>query len=229
MVKCVIDFNKMVDNYVYRESRPKQAGRYYPSEIGLCMRKLWYSYIFPAETKPELLKIFEVGNILHDFVVQVIKSDKNPDVELLKSEFPLRLDSGDFVVSGRVDNLVLVKADNKEVLVEVKSTSDVEYVAEAAGHNKMQLQLYMYITGIRNGVLLYLDKKNLLSKVFAVDYDEAEAKRIIGRFAELHRLLKEKKLPEPEARQSQDTLWQCKFCEFRERCYAATPSSGKWL
>ncbi len=225
----MIDFNKMVDNYIRREQRPKAVGRYYPSEIGLCMRKLWYSYKFPSEIETDLLKIFEVGNIMHDFVVDVLKSDKNPDVDLIKSEFPLRLDRGDFVVSGRVDNLILVKANGKEVLVEVKSTSDVAFVNEAAPHNKMQLQLYMHITGIHNGILLYLDKKNLQSKVYVVDYDEEEAKRVMERFGMLHDNLKLGKLPEPEARSSKDTTWQCKFCEFRERCYAATPSSERWL
>jgi len=225
----MIDFNKMVDNYIRREQRPKAVGRYYPSEIGLCMRKLWYSYKFPSEIEPDLLKIFEVGNILHDFVVDVLQSDKNPEVDLIKSEFPLRLDREEFVVSGRVDNLILVKANGKEVLVEVKSTSDVALVNEAAMHNKMQLQLYMHITGIHNGILLYLDKKNLQSKVFVLDYDEEEAKKIVERFGMLHDKLKLGKLPEPEARSSKETIWQCKFCEFRERCYAATPSSERWL
>ncbi len=225
----MIDFNIMIDNYLRKEQRPKSVGRYYPSEIGLCMRKLWYSYKTPAETKPELLKIFELGNIMHDFVVDVLESRKTPDVELVKSEFPLRLDGKGFVISGRVDNLILVRSSGKEILVEVKSTADVGSVQEASEHNKMQLQLYMYITGIKHGILLYVDKKNLQSKIFKVEYDEDEAERIVERFGLLHRFLTEGRLPEPEARAKQEDLWQCRFCEFRERCYAATPSSEKWL
>lgn len=225
----MIDFNLMIDNFIRREQRTKHIGRYYPSEIGLCMRKLWYSYRFPSETPPELLKIFEVGNIMHDFVVRVLDSKKTPDVELVKSEFPLRFDGDGFIVSGRVDNLILIKSSDKEVLVEVKSSGDVGFINQAAHHNKMQLQLYMHITGIHNGILLYLDKKNLLSKVFTVEYDEEEANRIIGRFAALHKSLTEGKLPEPEARANKEETWMCKFCEFKERCYAATPISKEWL
>ncbi len=225
----MIDFNKMIDKFVKREQRAKTIGRYYPSEIGLCMRKLYYSYRFTSETDPELMKIFEVGNIMHDFVVKVMKSDKNPEVELVKSEFPLRFDADDFVVSGRVDNLILIKADGRQVLVEVKSTGEVDFVKEAPPHNKMQLQLYMHITGIHNGILLYVDKKNLQSKVFTVEYDEEESKRIIERFGTLHRSLQEGKMPEAEARKAKETTWMCKFCEFRERCYAATPMSREWL
>jgi len=35
----MIDFNKLVDNHIAREHRPKQIGRYYPSEIGKCFGK----------------------------------------------------------------------------------------------------------------------------------------------------------------------------------------------
>ncbi len=225
----MIDFNKMIDNFIKREARQKVAGRYYPSEIGLCLRKTWYSYRFPSELKPELLKIFEVGNILHEFVVDVLKSDKNPEVDLLKSEFPLRFDGNGYIVSGRVDDLILIKEEGKEVLVEVKSTGDISFVDSASPHNKMQLQLYMHITGIKNGILLYIDKRNLQSKVFIIEYDEEEAKKIMQRFDSLHAHLKDEKLPAPEARSSAKSVWQCKMCEFRDRCYAATPSSREWL
>ncbi|MBI3190501.1 hypothetical protein HYZ41_02235 [archaeon] len=103
----MIDFDHMIDNYLKKEHRPKGMGRYYPSEIGLCMRKTWYSYKFPQETQPDLIKVFEVGNIMHDFVVQVLKSEKNPEVELIKSEFPFHHQVDDFVISGRIDNLIL--------------------------------------------------------------------------------------------------------------------------
>lgn len=225
----MIDFDSMIDNHLKRESRPKGAGRYYPSEIGTCLRKIWYSYIYPQETGAELMKIFQLGNMMHDFVVDVLRSEKNPDVQLLKSEFPLRFDVDDFVVSGRVDNLILVKASGKEFLVEVKSAGSVEYITEAKPHNIMQLQLYMHVTGIKSGLLLYLDKRNLKSKIYEVKYDEKEAMKIVERFRELHKHLKEKKLPLPEARGSKENLWMCRYCEYHDRCYAATPSSRIWL
>jgi len=93
----------------------------------------------------------------------------------------------------------------------------------------MQLQLYMHVLGIHNGVLLYLDKKNLKSKVFTVEYKKEEAEHIINRFRALHKLLNYDALPDPESRESKSTVWMCKMCEYRNRCYGATPSSAKWL
>jgi len=225
----MIDFNRMIDNHLKKEHRPKGAGRYYPSEIGMCMRKVWYSYKYPQEIEPELLKVFEVGNIMHDFVVEVLKSEKNPDVELLKSEFPFHQELDDFVISGRIDNLILLKIQNKNVLVEVKSTGNIDFIEEAAPHNVVQLQLYMHALGVHDGILLYIDKRNLRSKVFPIPYDKEEAERIIERFRKLHTYLTTDAIPEPEARASHKTLWMCKLCEYREKCYAETPRSGKWM
>ena len=224
----LIDFNRMIDNHLKREYRPKGMGRYYPSEIGSCLRKVWYTYKFPQEIKPELAKIFEVGNIMHDFVVEVLRSERNPDVELLKSEFPVKQEVEDFLISGRVDNLILIKDSGKNVLVEVKSTMDISRIWDASPHNIVQLQLYMHLIGVHNGILLYIDKRNLQSKIFEVKYDEKQALEIIDRFKSLHRSLKEDAVPEPEARGDKRMIWMCRYCEYRQKCYQETPQDGKW-
>lgn len=225
----MIDFNKMIDSHLKKENKPKEVGRYYPSQIGTCLRKQWYSYKFPEEISPEMLKIFELGNIIHDFVVEVLKSEKNTEVELLKSEFPFKEQIEDFLVSGRVDNLILIKADGREVLVEVKSTKNVDFVNYPPHYNVMQLQLYMHFLKIYDGILLYVDKGNLKSKVFKIPYSEKQALFVIDRFRKLHKHLKSDVLPDPEARVSQETLWMCRFCEYREKCYKANPPSDKWM
>lgn len=215
----MFDFNEMVTRYIERESGyRKSVGRYYPSEIGGCMRKIWYSYFYPKEIQPELLKIFEMGNMLHDFVVKVLQSEKNKDVELLQSEFPLKIETPDFTISGRVDDLVLVKASGKTIVVEVKSTKGLDYVKEASEGHVMQLQLYMHATGIHNGIVLYVDKGNLQSKQFSVEYDEGKVGQIMERFGQLHRLLSSKLLPMDEAKKDSKKLWLCRYCEYADKC-----------
>jgi len=214
----MINFDKMVDAHISREHRPKQIGRYYPSEVGSCLRKLWYSYKYPQEVDSDLLKIFEAGNIIHGFVVEVLKSEKNKDVELLKSEIPFKVEAEDFVISGRVDDLVLVKASGKNVLVEVKSTKDVSFVKKPQTNHEMQLMFYMEATGVHNGIVLYIDKNNLKSRVFEVEFDPQKGAEIFDRFSFLHEHLKENSLPEHEARQVNDMNWMCKFCEYIDKC-----------
>ena len=214
----MIDFDEMINNFLAREQRAKQEGRYYPSEIGSCIRKTWYSYKHPQEVRPDLLKIFHLGNILHDFVADVLSSEKNPGVELLKAEFPLRLELDDFLMSGRVDDLLLLKADGKSVLVEVKSHGSLKFVSQPSQHHIMQLQFYMHASGVHNGMLLYIDRANLQSKTFDIDYDETMARMVIERFRELHSHLKAGALPRPEAKQDSEMQWMCRYCEYFDKC-----------
>lgn len=214
----MIDFNKMVTNHIEREHRPKQIGRYYPSEVGGCLRKTWYSYKYPKQVDPELMKIFELGNIMHGFVVEVLKSEKNQEVELLKSEFPLKIEEKDFTISGRVDDLILVKASGKNVLVEVKSTKDIKFVKAPQRSHEMQLVFYMHASGVHNGVILYVDKSNLQSKTFEVPYTKEKADEILGRFKSLNDSLVNNSMPEAEAKKSKETTWMCKYCEYADKC-----------
>lgn len=214
----MFNFDKLVDNHIKREHKPKGIGRYYPSEIGSCLRKVWYTYKYPKEIDPELLRIFEMGNIVHDFVVRVLKNEKNDSISLLESELPFEVKMKDFTVSGRIDDLILIKSDNKKVLIEVKSISDLSRLEEAKPHHRMQLQLYMMALKIYDGVILYVDKRNLKSKLFTIPYDETESVRALERFHILHDSLKKGEVPEAEARIENSIGWMCNYCEYRERC-----------
>jgi len=212
----MIDFNKLINEYLYRKPRPKEIGRYYPSECGNCMRKVWYSYKYPKDVDADVLKIFEMGNILHDFVVEVLQSEKTPSVELLKSEIPFKMKLDDFLISGRVDNLILVKADGKTYLVEVKSTKFL--FDKPQKHNIMQLQLYMHALGVHNGILLYVEKSGLKTKIFDIDFDQKIIDSVLERFRRLHKNLNENTLPIAEAKTDDDIKWMCNYCEYSERC-----------
>ena len=214
----MIDFDEMINNYLKREERKKQIGRYYPSEIGGCLRKIWFSYKFPKKLDPETIKIFEMGNILHEFVVDVLKSEKNPHIELKEAEKPFKMEINGFTISGRIDNIIFLKSDNETVLVEVKSTSDVNNLVKAKKEHQMQLQLYMFAINIRKGLLLYLDKKKLRSKVFTVKYDELEALHALERFSTLHKHLTSGKVPIAEAKKHPRKSWLCNYCEYKKLC-----------
>lgn len=219
----MIDFNNLISNYVKREIKEKTIGRYYPSEAGNCMRKVFYSYKNPKEVGLELLKIFEAGNILHEFIVNVLESEKNPHIELLEKESPFTLEVDDMTISGRVDDIVVLKIDNKVYLVEVKSTSSLKYTNEPHDAHVMQLQLYMHAKNIHNGIIIYLEKNTLQSKSFLVTYDDKKNEKVIERLKELHKHIKENKLPIPESRIISTKSWMCKKCQYREDCFKDTP------
>ena len=215
----IIDFDKLIETHLKRERKQKQIGRYYPSEIGSCIRKVWYSYKYPLEIEPDRLKVFEIGNILHEFIIQVFKSEKNADlIKFLNSELPFKLEQKDFVISGRLDDIVVATEDSRKIIIEVKSIKDVRFVNKPNKHHVMKLQFYMHVTGIKNGILLYVDKTNLKTKAFEIPYDEKHSMDILKRFSSLHELLKKDVLPIDEAKRSKETVWMCNMCEYRAKC-----------
>jgi len=219
----MIDFNKLIDNHLAREYKAKEIGRYYPSEIAGCMRKTWFSYKNPKPTDTKLMRIFEAGNMLHEFITDVLKSEKNnKEVQLIRAEMPIRIEEKDFIISGRIDNLVLVKICEKEeckqVLVEVKSTKYLpkDYKKE----NEVQLQLFMKALGVHEGIILYIQKDNLETKSFDIKYNKKKADKIIERFEVLHKSLVSGKIPEAEAKLDEDKKWMCSYCGWKEECDA---------
>jgi len=214
----MIDFDKMSENYFFREDRKKELGRYYPSEIGNCLRKTWYSYNHPRKTDPNLIRIFELGNMIHELVAKILKSDKNPEIELLEEETSFKQVEEEFTISGRIDDLILVKENNAKVLVEVKSAKSIDYVNEPSPQYEDQLQYYMHVTGVHSGIILYIDKTNLKSKTFVVQYEKEKAEKVVRRFRFLHDHLKQGKLPFAEAKIEPKKNFMCRFCEYADKC-----------
>jgi CRISPR/Cas system-associated exonuclease Cas4 (RecB family) len=219
----MVDFDDVIDRYVAKELKPKIIGRYYPSEVGQCMRKSWYSYKSPKAADASMLKIFEAGNRVHEFVVDVLKSEKTPEVELLESELPVTVEVGDVLISGRIDNLIKLTVENKVVLVEVKSTGWLSTIAEPKDAHVMQLQIYLHALDISEGMLLYVEKNTFKTKMFSLNYDKEMMDRIVQRFKKLHSHLVNNKLPDPEARLVADMKWMCKSCPYNQECYETTP------
>jgi len=213
-----IDFDKIIDKYLYREARAKTIGRYYPSEVGQCMRKSWFSFKMPKQIEPGVTRIFEAGNLLHGFVVDVLKSDKTPEVTLIESESPLKMKIDDFEISGRIDDIIRLERNGEKILVEVKSTKSMDFLREPSDQYMMQLQFYMHATGIHKGIILYVEKNTLKSKSFATEYDPRLAETIIDRFRTLHLSLKNNSIPHAEARQIRKNSWMCNYCPYKKEC-----------
>jgi len=219
----MINFDDMVDRFLESEIRIRTIGRYYPSEVGQCMRKTWYAFRNPKPADKEIKKVFEAGNRLHEFVADVFQSDKVEEVELVEKEVPFELNIDDFTISGRIDDLIRIKLGSKEALVEVKSTKDLRYMEEPSESHVMQLQLYLHARKMKEGIILYLEKNTLKSRSFHIFYDINVFNQVIDRFRELHKRLMNGQLPSPESRLDDDKRWMCRSCQYAEECFKDTP------
>lgn len=209
----MIDFNKLIENYLAREVKARKIGRYYASDVGNCLRRVWFSYKLPKQLSLKTLKIFKAGEMLHDFIVNVIRSEKNKDVELLQNEMPIQIDAGDFLIIGRVDDVVLVKTKAKKMLIELKTAKSLPEACKL--EHQLQLQIYMAALGIKDGMVVYIQKDNLETVSFNVTYSEALFKHALERFKTLHHCLISNTCPEPEGKKFH---WMCNGCPWRQEC-----------
>ncbi len=217
-----IDIEAVIDDYLKEESRPKRIGSYYPSEIGMCIRRSYYSYIIPKETEPSALRIFALGNNVHSFIAAALKdSDQFVQVE---EEKPIKIEYSDastsFSIYGRIDDYVVTK-NGKKIIIEAKSTGDISKINQPDPKHVMQIMLYLSAQAADYGILLYADKKNLELRQFRVDYDEAINRKVIDRFKDLDFHLKNNKLPPPEYYVDDKKVWECKYCPYFSECMQA--------
>ncbi len=222
----MIDFDKLISDYLKRDRKPKTIGRYYPSECGSCLRKAYYSYLIPTDIDDDLLKIFHVGDLLHTFIKDVFSSDKSKAVvELVDAEKPFTIEQEGYLIAGRIDDLLLLKTNGEQVLVEVKSTAYLSSSPEPSLSHILQLQLYLHATNIPKGILLYLEKNTLKTQHFTIPYDVALVQKALHRFKLLHNSLTTNTIPDPEARLFHTMRWMCGRCSYREQCYKQNPAT----
>ncbi len=220
--KSDLNVGDIIDEYLTDEMRPKKLGAYFPSEIGMCIRRSYYSYNIPKPTEASALRIFAMGNNVHEFITKALKASER--LETVEEEKPIRIEYSDkdtsFAVYGRIDDFVVTKG-GKTIIIEAKSSGDVHKVNEPDPKHIMQITLYLAAQKADYGILVYADKKNLDIRQFRVDYDSGVYQKIVNRFKDLDYHLRNKKLPPAEYYFDDKTVWQCKYCPYYSECMQA--------
>ena len=88
-----VDVGNIIDEYLEEKSRPKTIGAYYPSEIGMCMRRSYYSYFISKPTETSALRIFALGNNVHEFIAKALKGSST--LAVAEEEKPIRITYAD--------------------------------------------------------------------------------------------------------------------------------------
>ncbi len=218
-----IDIGEIIDEFLEEEARPKRVGVYFPSEIGMCIRRSYYSYGLPKPTERSALRIFALGNSVHSFIAEALKASK--EFSTVEEEKPIKIQhngpDGSFSIYGRIDDYVVTKAGSKKIIIEAKSVGDINRVEKPEMKHVMQIMLYLAAQEADYGILVYADKKNLEIRQFRVDYDDGLYRKVMSRFEELDSHLKRKKLPRAEYYFDADKVWECKYCPYFQDCMQA--------
>lgn len=175
-------------NLKFTKSSTK-SGVFYPSMLGNpCDRNLYFAYhgqlpdqIIEAKTT----RIFDTGSSLE---VRMQKYFERTGL-FLAAEQTVRLENPP--ISGRYDFL-LRHGEYEKVLLELKSINDAGFAAliEAPKpEHIVQLQIYLNLVGMENGILLYENKNDQKLKAFKVIKDVPLWESVIERCLKIQAML----------------------------------------
>lgn len=224
-----------------------RIGKFYPSSVGRCKRQIAYQMLgYPGKPTPgRNLLIMDNGTYFHERMEDTFNRMGimiAPELKLVDEE--LR-------ISGRSDAIVwnwlkdpektydnteikLTSTDGKVVyegpqsdvlIVELKSINNKNYEKLPKTlpkmEHRMQLQLYMYLTGIRQGVVYYENKDTQEQKYFYVEYNIEMVEKVTNEIREIISHLDAGTLPD---RPYPPVSFQCQWCDHKEICYPSRSS-----
>ena len=148
------------------------TGVFYPSNLGNpCNRMLYLAYngLLPSQfIEPHVQRIFDCGDSLG---LRFEKYFEQMGI-LLATESSVKCE--DPVISGRMDYVIKHQEHGKAV-VELKSINTRGFKAlldKPKPDHFIQLQIYLHLSKIEHGMVLYEDKNDQQVKAFASTYDE---------------------------------------------------------
>jgi len=192
-----MEFQDLINEDLKGEEKKRRIGRYYPSEIGYCLRKVYMSYLKPQQFDDNVLRIFKIGDIYHDYAATLLEG---------KSEEPFELIFDGFSIGGRVDFL------RESDVIEFKTTKSLKYVTEPQKAHVFQLMTYLKFFNMSHGFLVYIEKSTLKAKTFKILFDKEVYDEAIGRVKMLHGSLESGIEPLPEV------SWACRYCPYKKDC-----------
>jgi len=162
------------------------SGKFSISSVGGCFRKKYlelkgeYKEDFNEDTK----RILNVGNIYHNKIIgEIIEKGNVSDLHIVASEFNIPIHP---FLSGRID-AVLSDGINLYI-IDIKSagkfTMDKIKQGICPENYQDQIQLYMHLTGILNGILLFVGKTDGQVEEFEVKYNKARALSLIEKIGD---------------------------------------------
>lgn len=145
-----------------------------------------------------------------------------PDDEVIKLYRPV-MDADGKEIEGETE-LVYEGLASDVLIVEFKSIKSKgynDYVPKTKPQKKheMQLQLYFYLTGIRQGMVYYENKDTQEQKYFHVTYNQDIVDEIVSDIKFVIEHIDQGKFPE---REFQPTSFECRYCDFRDICHPVT-------
>lgn len=256
----MLDIMEKIDQFVIQRDKTRQAERaeryggsdreaFYVSEAGKCPRKVAYDFFgMPRKQMAgRVLRLLENGDYLQS---RYSKYFKDMGVWLAEEVSVNVADREDvpFNLSGRLDIVINARkmADptftgdptvDEMAIIEMKSINtwgfkDVAADLQPQPEHYLQIMIYMWLTGIHQGWVLYEDKNDQTAVACPVTYDErviygkgtedGRGMGIVQEFMALAEVIEGKKVPERCSNANQSKFpckWKSDQCDYYDHCW----------
>lgn len=219
-----------------QERKGLHASAMIVSDDKFCYRQqvlsLFYKQLQGEQTSVGLKRIFAEGDAIHEKWQRLfIRGGLCKPLECDYSRF-----AEEFDLSYTPDIICAIPEDYKLESVHDDSVKKIPFVIEIKSVNtftfkkqkyhasgRKQCQLYMYLTGIHNGIVLCDDKNTQDFKVYKYEYNPEEIKKEIRRLEQVQeykkQLLKKKKLAKRHEKCTGYTSKKAQECPMRDVCF----------
>jgi len=192
-------------------------GIFYPSESMQCQRKIFISVMHP-ERKKDIMPfgLFHMAKYAEESIIKCLQSTPGyivqEQVRLEKEIAP------NIVIHGYEDFKLLNEEGNTVGIYEIKSIGNISYIQKAEQaklHHRSQLQCYLQTEKCDNGGIIYVERGDICKiKEFDDSLDDDLWNSIVNHFSELTEYMDEEEMPPPMPVEE----WECKYCEFKDKC-----------
>ncbi|PSN82602.1 hypothetical protein B9Q01_07575 [Candidatus Marsarchaeota G1 archaeon OSP_D] len=236
--RSIFDVEALLKEYLLEEDaeknvkHPRRIGVYWPSQVWDCLRKVYYEYTLKEPATEETIRFGALGNVLHEYVARILKSvSEKYGGYTVQNEVEVKIEHPNLdgvTISGRVDDLILIEwskekdaPKHSKILIEVKTLAKL---SSKENHNLprfehiCQLNTYLSLYPDAQGILLYISRSNLDTRVFTLEFDKQLYEKTLKRVEEVHRYLSSGVLPPAEAKISKNERWRCMHCQYAEVC-----------
>jgi len=209
--------NNMISEILNKKNEGHvSSGKFSISSVGSCFRKKYLELkgLYHEEFGIEAQRIFNIGNVVHRQIIAELIEKESPDFHLVASEINIPEHK---YLSGRIDAIACIKEEN--VIIDIKSAGSwtmkkIRESGEVDDNYKDQVLLYMHLTGIHKGMLLFVGKEKGDLEEVMVEYNETRAKRLLEEIENFFKNYVEKNI---EPTKCNGGSWGCDCCGVKKQ------------
>jgi len=192
-------FQSRINEYL---SHQREENVLYVTDLVRCPLTLKYEQEYKdLATQNTLNPATILGTFVHEGLENLLKNVYSFNIETeVETERTVIIEGKAIKLKGRMD--AVIEENGEKVVVEIKSSRSDRGIPYE--HHKTQLQIYLWMTGIKKGLLVYTTPDRIAEFPVERPLDDSEAIKLI------EETVKMAKAPRYQ--------WECKFCIYSKVC-----------